>query len=227
MDAGDFGAWLIQAREALRGSAGSRVPCGECTGCCTSSYSIEVRPTDGAALQDIPAKSLFRSTLSGSGNWTVRPNPDGACPMLSCGKCTIYERRPQTCLDYDCRVFAAAGIAAGGADKAVINRRVQEWQFQFASAEDRQAHAAIRAAAAFIRDARAHFPPGTVPLNPLGIAALALRVYPLFMSADRLPGASDLARAVVAAGAAFDRDHGGDRPRATQGVDRDGSIAGC
>jgi Fe-S-cluster containining protein len=205
MDAGDFGAWLIQAREALRGSAGSRVPCGDCTGCCTSSYSIEVRPTDAAALERIPAKSLFRSTASAAGNWTVRPNPDGSCPMLSCGKCTIYAQRPQTCLDYDCRVFAAAGIEAGGADKAVINRRVREWQFRFATDEDRQAHAAIKGAAAFIRDARAHFPPGTAPLNPLGIAALALRVYPLFMSADPSPSAADIARAVVAAGVVFDR----------------------
>jgi hypothetical protein len=205
MDAGDFGAWLIQAREALRGSAGSRVPCGDCTGCCTSSYSIEVRPTDTAALARIPAKSLFRSNGSAPGHWTVRPNPDGVCPMLSCGKCTIYAERPQTCLDYDCRVFAAAGIDAGGKDKAAINRRVQEWRFRFATEEDRQAHAAIRTAAAFIRDARAHFPPGTAPLSPLGIAALALRVYPLFQSADPPQSAADMARAVVAAGTAFDR----------------------
>jgi hypothetical protein len=205
MDAGDFGAWLIQAREALRGAAGSAVPCGDCTGCCTSSYSIEVRPTDAAALERIPAQALFRATGSAAGNWTVRPNPDGACPMLGCGKCTIYAQRPQTCLDYDCRVFAAAGIAAGGADKAVINRRVLEWRFRFATDEDRQAHAAIRAAAAFIRDSRAHFPPGSVPLNPLGIAALALRVYPLFRSADPPQSAADLACAIVAAAAAFDR----------------------
>jgi uncharacterized protein len=205
MDAGDFGAWLIQAREALRGSAGSRVPCGDCTGCCTSSYSIEVRPTDRAALERIPAKSLFRSTGSAAGNWTVRPNPDGKCPMLSCGKCAIYAQRPQTCLDYDCRVFAAAGIEAGGPDKAVINRRVEEWRFRFATDEERAAHAAIRAAAAFIRDARASFPPGTAPVKPLGIAALALRVYPLFMSAAPPRSAADIARAIVAAAAAFDR----------------------
>ena len=205
MDAGDFGAWLSQAREALRGSAGNPVPCGDCTGCCTSSYSIEVRPTDAAALERIPEKSLFRSTRSAAGNWTVRPNPDGRCPMLGCGKCTIYAQRPQTCLDYDCRVFAAAGIEAGGADKAVINRRVAQWRFRFTTAEARAAHAAIRAAAAFIRDARANFPPGTAPLNPLGIAALALRVYPLFLSADPRHSAADIARAVVAAGAAFDR----------------------
>lgn len=206
IDAGDFGAWLIQAREVLRGSAGSRVPCGDCTGCCTSSYSIEVRPTDAAAFERIPPQSLFRSLGSTAGNWTVRPNADGTCPMLNCGKCSIYAQRPQTCLDYDCRVFAAAGIEAGGADKAVINRRVQEWRFQFRSDEDRRAHAAIKAAAAFIRAARVHFPPGTAPINPLGVAALALRVYPVFLPPGPPARPKDAVSAMLAAAAAF--DHG-------------------
>ncbi len=125
--------------------------------------------------------------------------------MLRCGNCTIYARRPQTCLDYDCRVFAAAGIDAGGDDKAVINRRVHEWRFQFATEEQRQAHLAIQAAASFVRAERAHFPPGYAPLNALGIAALALRVYPVFMPPGPPSRAADTARAVVAASAAFER----------------------
>ena len=181
------------------------MPCGDCTGCCTSAYSIEVRPTDAAALERIPAKSLFRALGSATGNWTVRPDADGTCPMLSCAKCSIYTQRPQTCLDYDCRVFAAAGIAAGGEDKAVINRRVREWRFRFASDADRQAHAAIRAAAAFIREAYAQFPPAAAPRNPLGVAALALRVYPVFLPPGPPENQADTARAIVAAGAAFDR----------------------
>jgi hypothetical protein len=188
---------LLQAREALRGTAGSAVPCGDCTGCCTSSYSIEIRPTDAAALAQIPPKSLFRSLGSAAGNWTVRPNAEGTCPMLSCGQCSIYRQRPQTCLDYDCRVFAAAGLEAGGEDKAVINQRVREWRFRFSSDADRQAHAAVRAAAAFIRDRYEHLPPGFAPRNPLGIAALALRVYPVFVSPGPPGNEADTARAVV------------------------------
>jgi Fe-S-cluster containining protein len=205
IDAGDFGAWLTQARAALRGSTGNRVPCGDCTGCCTSSYSIELRPTDTAALDRIPANARFRSVRSAAANWTVRPSVDGTCPMLSCNRCTIYAQRPQTCLDYDCRVFAAAGIAAGGAQRATINRRVHAWRFQYASDADRRVHAAITAAAAFIRDARAHFPGGTAPLNPLGIAALALRVYPVFLPPGPTGAAADIARSVVAERDAFDR----------------------
>lgn len=208
IDAGDFAAWLIQARAALRGATGNRVPCGECTGCCTSSYSIELRPSDTAALERMPASALFRCAGSAAGNWTVRPNADGTCPMLSCGRCTIYAQRPQTCLDYDCRVFAAAGIAAGGAERATINRRVRAWRFQYASEADRRVHAAITAAAAFIRDARAHFPAGTAPVNPLGIAALALRVYPVFLPPGPTGDAADIARSVVAVREAFDRQRG-------------------
>ncbi len=207
IDAGDFGTWLRQTRDALRGTGGTVVPCGDCTGCCTSSYSIEVRPTDTAALERIPAKSLSRSQGSAAGNWTVRPNADGTCPLLSCGRCTLYAHRPQTCLDYDCRVFAAAGIEAGGAGKAVINRRVREWRFRFASDDDRRAHAAIRAAAAFIRDAQDQFAPAVAPRNPLGIAALALRVYPVFLPPGPPHAEADTARAIVAVAAAFDQGH--------------------
>ncbi|MEJ0005053.1 MAG: hypothetical protein WDM77_01300 [Steroidobacteraceae bacterium] len=87
----------------------------------------------------------------------------------------------------------------------MINRRVREWRFRFATDDDRRAHAAIQAAAAFIRVAQAHFPPGTAPVNPLGVAALALRVYPVFLPPGPAHSVAETARAVVAAGAAFDR----------------------
>lgn len=212
IDAGDFGAWLRKALDALRGSAGSEVPCGDCTGCCTSFYSIEVRPTDAAVLEHMPPKSLFRAHRNVAGNWTVRPNADGTCPMLSCGRCTIYARRPQTCLDYDCRVFAAAGIEAGGADKAVINRRVREWRFQYSTDEARWAHAAVKTAAAFVRAAHEQFPPGAAPRNPLGIAALALRVYPVFLPPGPPTDTTDTVQAILAAGAAFDGSCNGNQP---------------
>ena len=181
------------------------MPCGDCTGCCTSAYSIVVRPGDAVALARMPAKSLFRSRGSTAGNWMVRPNADGTCPMLHCGKCSIYAQRPQTCLDYDCRVFAAAGIDAGGEDKAVINRRVREWRFRFLSEEERHTHAAIRAAAAFIRDAHEHFPRGAAPRTALGIAALALRVYAVFLPPGPPDNDADTMGAIVAAVAAFER----------------------
>ncbi len=61
------------------------------------------------------------------------------------------------------------------------------------------------AAAAFIRAAHEHFPVGVAPRNPLGIAALALRVYPVFLSPGPPDHAADTVRAIIAAIAAFDR----------------------
>ncbi len=106
---------------------------------------------------------------------------DGTCPMLCNNECTIYQSRPQTCRDYDCRVFAAAGLAAGGADKVVINRRVREWRFSYPAESDRRAHAAVKAAAAFIAAKRSSFPGQRVPTGPTGIAVLACETYAVFL----------------------------------------------
>jgi hypothetical protein len=125
--------------------------------------------------------------------------------LLEAGNCTIYPDRPQTCRDYDCRVFAAAGIAAGGDDKGEINGRVQEWRFRYAGDADVRDHAAVRAAAAFIREARASFPPDRVPTAPTGIAVLALKVYELFLD-GAITDAAARAEQVVARWQAFDRD---------------------
>jgi len=130
---------------------------------------------------------------------------DGKCPMLAAGKCSIYAHRPQTCRDYDCRIFAAAGIDAGGADKVVINTRVHAWRFTYANNSERRAHAAITAAATFIREQRAHFPGGRAPTAPTGIAVLALKAYAVFVDAgvnEQSP--EQIALAIIAASRAFD-----------------------
>ena len=108
--AGPFGSWLAQFRASLRGNQGSEVPCGDCTGCCISGYSIQLRPQDERALARIPAELLVQAPGFPRGHLTMAPRPDGTCQMLNAGKCSIYEDRPQTCLDYDCRIFTAAGV---------------------------------------------------------------------------------------------------------------------
>jgi uncharacterized protein len=129
---------------------------------------------------------------------------DGSCPMLKERKCSIYAQRPQTCRDYDCRIFAAAGIAAGGEDRSVINRRVSEWRFTYHTDGDLAAHAAVRLAAAFIKEKRDSFP-GRVPTAPTGIAVLAIKVYTVFLDPETLAtNDQDIARAIIEASRAFD-----------------------
>ncbi len=125
--------------------------------------------------------------------------------MLCAGKCTIYEDRPQTCLDYDCRIFAAAGLEAGGADKVVINRRVRQWRFTYPTRADREAHDAVLAAASFISHRRPSFPANRVPVAPTGIAVLAIKVYSVFLE-ERAESQTDaaLATAILDCALAFD-----------------------
>lgn len=201
--AGAFSAWLSQARESLRGNGGMEVACGDCVGCCTSSYSVQLRPEDHRALARIPVELLFNPPGFPSGHMTMASLPNGACPMLDAGKCSIYDVRPQTCLDYDCRIFAAAGIEAG-AGKTVINQRVREWRFDYPTDEDRLAHEAVRSAAAFIKERSDSFP-GRVPSAPMGVAVLAIKAYEVFLDAN-VAAKSDreIARAIVDDSRKFD-----------------------
>lgn len=126
--------------------------------------------------------------------------------MLNDSRCTIYGARPQTCRDYDCRIFAAAGIDAGGPEKFVINQRVREWQFSYPHENDRRAHEAVLAAATFIREKKSSFPGERAPTAPTGIAVLAIKVYEIFLDPE-LPTKSDseIAWSIVKASGRFDQ----------------------
>lgn len=203
--AGPFGQWLRQARAFLQGESGSDVPCGNCNGCCTSSYMIQVRPEDRRTIAVVPAELLDHANGIPVGHRVMLPRPNGHCPMYGATGCTIYPDRPQTCLDYDCRVFAAAGIDAGSEDKVVINTRVRAWRFTYETDADLAAHAAVRATAAFIREQRDAFPGGLVPRGSSGIAVLAIKAYPVFREPDvSSRSAAEIAASVLAAAKAFD-----------------------
>jgi Fe-S-cluster containining protein len=176
-------------RAALRGHGGTAVPCGDCVGCCVSSYHIPIRPEDREALGRIPAGLLVRAPGMAPGHRLLRYHENGLCPMLDDRRCTIYSVRPQTCRDYDCRIFAAAGIDAGGPDKDVINRRVRAWRFIYATEADRAAHEAVLAASAFIQAKHDCFPGGRAPTAPTGIAVLAIKSYAVFLETGSRAGA--------------------------------------
>lgn len=184
LPAGAFGEWLAGFRASLLGNEGSGVPCGECRGCCISGYSVQIRPRDEQARALIPPQLLVSAPGFAQDELTMAARPDGTCPMLRNNECTIYPSRPQTCRDYDCRVFAAAGLSAGGTDKAVINRRVREWRFSYPSPSDRAAHTAVKAAATFIATKRGSFPSQRAPAGPTGIAVLACETYAVFLEPD-------------------------------------------
>jgi hypothetical protein len=178
LPAGGFSTWLRATRCALAQEGAANVPCGACTACCTSSYFIHVGPTDTRTLARIPAELLFAAPRSAGGALLLGYDKRGHCPMLVDGKCSIYEDRPLTCRGYDCRVFAAAGIAA---DRDAITQQARRWVFGYPTDDDRDQHAAVRAAARFLRERAACFPGGVVPESPAQVAVLAIKVYEVFL----------------------------------------------
>lgn len=210
VEAGEFGAWLEATVASLRGGAAVEVPCGSCVGCCVSAYFIPLRPGDRGARARIPAQVLVDAPDQPPGHAMMGHGADGHCPMLAAGRCTIYPDRPQTCRDYDCRIFAAAGIEAGGPQRRVINQRVRAWRFSHAHADLQRVHDAIRLAAAFIRDRWQAFPGHCAPTAPTGIAVLALKAYPVFLDGGAAAGLDDAgrARAIIQASRDFDQGSG-------------------
>jgi hypothetical protein len=86
--AGEFGEWVASMRAVLRGERDAPVPCGDCVGCCISSYPIPLRPTDRVALERVPVEHLHMPVAHG-GLARMGFRADGTCPMLGAGACTI------------------------------------------------------------------------------------------------------------------------------------------
>jgi hypothetical protein len=122
--------------------------------------------------------------------------------MLVDGRCTVYEDRPLTCRTYDCRVYAATGVAP---DRDAIAEQVRRWRFSYPSRDDRERQAAVRAAVRFIRGHPGCLPNEAARIQPVRVAVLAIAVHEAFMEGEAASAAGvsatdgDRARAIVAA----------------------------
>jgi len=208
LPAGAFSCWLRRTRAALMEAGDADVPCGECSACCTTSHFVHVRPDETRTLARIPRELQFPAPGMSKGNVVLGYDEQGRCPVLADdGRCSIYEDRPLTCRTYDCRVFAAAGIAA---DREPITRQAQRWQFSHPTQDDRDEHAAVRAAARFVRERADCFPAAAAPHDPVQVALLAIKVYDVFLVPRGAPGTGraasgeDVARAIVEANERFE-----------------------
>lgn len=202
LPAGDFSPWLRAMRASLAGGPGMDVACGDCVGCCTSSYYIKVRAHETAALERIGASRL-EPDPGGKGHMLMGYDERGHCLMFRNGGCSIYPDRPETCRTYDCRVFTASGMKAGGDGKSVINARVARWKFSFPTEQDRAEQRAVAAAANFFRQHPVRFPGGHVPSRPSEIAVLAVKAYEVFMNPPSTD--AEIGAALVRAAIDFDR----------------------
>lgn len=198
---------MREMRAVLRGERDADVPCGDCVGCCVSSYPIPLRPGDRLAREQVPEERLIGPARPGE-RWLMGYREDGSCPFLEQRCCSIYRDRPQTCRDYDCRIYAAAGLMPDG-DRPVIARRVGEWEFACATERERLEAGAVRDAAQFIRANQELFPPAMRAGSATAAAVLALKAYSVFMSTDMQQAPQEIAQRVI--DAARDFDEGGVR----------------
>jgi Fe-S-cluster containining protein len=176
----EFSSWLRRTRQAQKTNAGASVPCGECKACCTSAYFIHIKPDETDILAKIPQELLFAAPGLPKGHVLLGYDKNGHCPMFINNQCSIYEYRPQTCRNYDCRIFPATGLPAGR-EKPLIAQQAGRWKFAFPTPQDRDQFLALQAAAKFLREHAESFPPGFVPHNPTQQAVVAIKVYEVFL----------------------------------------------
>jgi Fe-S-cluster containining protein len=141
---------------------------------------IHIRPEEKRTIQRIPRALLFPAPGLPTGHVLMGYDDQGRCPMLIGNHCSIYEVRPQTCRDYDCRIFAATGISVDQQKQPEIADRVRQWVFDYESEESREEHKIVKLAAAFLEMNRDLFPLGSLPSYPVQLAALAVSTYRLF-----------------------------------------------
>lgn len=188
LDAGAFSEWLRRYRRMqTRAERSTDVPCGECNACCRSSYFIHIRADEHETLRRIPKAYLARAPHPHESDSIMDHDSHGRCPMLVNGACSLYAHRPQTCRNYDCRVFAAAGIALGSGPRSAVNERVWQWRFRYPTLLDAQSHCAVRSAAAFLQRRSELLPAQLVPADPGQLAKAAISVHELFLETDAPP----------------------------------------
>ncbi len=177
------------------------MPCGDCNACCRTSHVIHVRPEEKRTRARIPSKYLMPAPGLAPGNLVLGYDKAGCCPLLVGGRCSIYEDRPLACRTYDCRIYAAAGVVA---DRDAIATQVERWRFTYPTPDDRDRHAAVKAAARYIRRHSECLASAAARRDPLRVAVLAIAVHEEFIGPEtrapgREPSGDAIDRAVVAA----------------------------
>ncbi len=208
--AGIFSSWLRRTRLMLLGRTEANVPCGTCRGCCTSSKFIHIHANETASLLHIPKKLLFDAPMIPKGTKLLGYNEKGNCPMLIGGNCSIYHYRPIACREFDCRIFAAAGLLPDNREPEIV-ARVNLWEFSYPTKRDLEMHNAVKKAAHFIQNNHNLFPDKRIPTTSIDSAILAIKVYLVFVrfkhslkKLNDLKTAQEIANAIVETSTRFE-----------------------
>jgi len=180
LPSGSFTLWLKEVQASLGAGGAVDVPCGNCTACCRSSQFVHIERKETETFSRIPKELLFPAPGQPEGNMLMGYDEHGCCPMLVDDKCSIYSHRPRTCRTYDCRVFSGAGIAEAKNEKPLIAHQAQRWVFDYPSRDDHARHAAVKAAASFLRKHPECFAGGSAS-NATHLAVMAIKVHSVFL----------------------------------------------
>lgn len=205
VSAGNFPDWLNRFKRSLKNGSGMNVNCDDCNACCRASQFIHIKPEETKSIARIDKKLLFPAPGLPKGNLVMGYNETGCCPMLKNGICSIYQDRPITCRTYDCRLFAAAGIWAGGKEKYLVNRQVRRWRFSYKNTLDREKHLAVISAANFLKRNKRIFPTGTISGNPIHLAIMAVKCHTVFLRPDHLGTKPEIIQKINTAARGFDK----------------------
>ncbi len=182
LPAGEFSDWLTGMVRAIRGEQSSDVACGDCDACCRGSYFIELKPEDDPARQRIPAELLFAAPGAPAGFQVLGYDQQGRCPMLKETGCAIYADRPLTCRTYDCRIFAATGIAEAAPEKADVTARSRRWRFSYRDDASRAQHRLLRLGTRVLLAIQQDEADSALPRTATQLAMLAVQLHEHFQT---------------------------------------------
>jgi uncharacterized protein len=177
LQAGGFSAWLRATYATLWHDVPADVPCGSCNACCRTHHQLHLRPEEKAARKRLPREYLSVARGLPPGYLVLGYDEHGACPVLVDDRCSIYEDRPLVCRTYDCRIYAATGVAP---DRDEIARQVRRWRFSYETSQDRELREAVLAAVRFIREHPGSLPSRAAYAQPIRVATLAVAAYEAF-----------------------------------------------
>jgi uncharacterized protein len=185
--AGNFSTWLRSIRKALTENRGMKVPCGECTACCRSSYFIHINAEEVQTLRGVPKDLLFQAPVRPQGHMVLGYDERGCCPLLVKNKCSIYRDRPATCRSFDCRILASSGLAWDGAPINLLFQKARRWKFNCPARSDSNLLSAVQDAAKFLANHPDLFKDKFTPWDGIQISVLAIKVYDVFLKTNASP----------------------------------------
>ncbi len=80
------------------------MPCGGCTLCCTDDL-IVLHPENGDRIEDYDCEEVFNPVMRRTMHALKRDPATNACVYLGPHGCTIHDRAPAICREFDCRAL--------------------------------------------------------------------------------------------------------------------------